>query len=55
MTVDEVTHDLQNMDLSVILRVQKTKYKYVNHIQGGVPMTSITYVELDVHTTNYTA
>ena len=34
---------------------ESVKNKYDNHIQGRVTMTSITYVWLDVHTTNYTA
>ena len=31
-----------------------TKYDRDYHIQGGVTMTSITYIGMDVHTTNYT-
>ena len=41
------------MDLPVILKVQrKSNWNY--HIQGGVTMTSITYIGMDVHTTNFT-
>ena len=42
------------MDLPVILVMQHTKQDRDYHIQGGVTMTSITYIGMDVHTTNYT-
>ena len=49
-----MTSHLQNVDLPVILRVQKAQYTGITDIQGEVTMNSITYIGMDVHTTNYT-
>ena len=49
-----MTSHLQNVDLPVILRVSKTQYTGITDIQGEVTMNSITYIGMDVHTTNYT-
>ena len=42
------------MDLPVILKVQTKSTQESPHTRGGVIMTSIIYVGMDVHTTNYT-
>ena len=49
-----MTSHLQNVDLPVILRVSKTQYTGITDIQGEVTMNSVTYIGMDVHTTNYT-
>ena len=49
-----MTSHLQNVDLPVILRVHTTQYTGITKIQGEVTMNSITYIGMDVHTTNYT-
>ncbi len=49
-----MTSHLQNEDLPVILRVEITQYTGITKIQGEVTMNSITYIGMDVHTTNYT-
>ena len=49
-----MTSHLQNVDLPVILRVSTTQYTGITDIQGEVTMNSITYIGMDVHTTNYT-
>ena len=49
-----MTSHLQNVDLPVILRVRTTQYTGITDIQGEVTMNSITYIGMDVHTTNYT-
>ena len=49
-----MTSHLQNVDLPVILRVSKTQYTGITDIQGEVTMNSITYIGMDVNTTNYT-
>ena len=49
-----MTSHLQNVDLPVILRVPTAQYTGITNIQGEVTMNSITYIGMDVHTTNYT-
>ena len=49
-----MTSHVQNVDLPVILRVRTTQYTGITDIQGEVTMNSITYIGMDVHTTNYT-
>ena len=49
-----MTSHLQNVDLPVILRVETAQYTGITDIQGEVTMNSITYIGMDVHTTNYT-
>lgn len=49
-----MTSHLQNVDLPVILRVSTTQYTGITKIQGEVTISSITYIGMDVHTTNYT-
>ena len=49
-----MTSHLQNVDLPVILRVETAQYTGITKIQGEVTMNSITYIGMDVHTTNYT-
>ena len=49
-----MTSHLQNVDLPDILRVETTQYTGITDIQGEVTMNSITYIGMDVHTTNYT-
>lgn len=41
------------MGLPVILIKEQSKYDGDYHIQGGVTMNSITYIGMDVHSTNY--
>ena len=49
-----MTSHLQNVDLPVIIRVEEAHYTGITDIQGEVTMNSITYIGMDVHTTNYT-
>ena len=49
-----MTSHLQNVDLPDILRVETTQHTGITDIQGEVTMNSITYIGMDVHTTNYT-
>ena len=49
-----MTSHLQNVDLPVIMRVEEAHYTGITDIQGEVTMNSITYIGMDVHTTNYT-
>lgn len=45
---------MQNVGLPVILIKEQIKYGRDYHIQGGATMNSITYIGMDVHSTNYT-
>ena len=49
-----MTYHLQIVELPVTRSVSTTQYTGITCIQGEVIMNSITYIGMDVHTTNYT-